>query len=206
MRAAGPGSLLALALVAGPAPADPGAVEPAVARLNHAGYRERMHCSASLVGPREVVTARHCVEGLPVGDLHVLLGYDRGGLVEHRRVASVEAAPDRDVARLCLDAEAAAPPLASSAERVAAGPALALGYPASRAHRQVPHPCALSPVPGEPVALLDCPLEPGMSGAPVSVGQGAAARVVGVVSASGEGRSVAVLLGALPEGGCDAQG
>ena len=202
MRA--PAAGLLLAALATPAAAEP--ADPAVARLNHAGYRERMHCTASLIGPREVVTARHCVEGLPAGDLHVLLGYDRGEFAEHRRVASVRAAPDHDIARLCLDAEAGPAPLPSSAEPPGAGPAAARGYPASRAHAQDPRRCVLTPVPGEPRALLDCAMEPGMSGAPVLMGEGEAARVVAVVSASGEGRSLAVLLGALPDGGCEEPG
>ena len=190
-------------LLVGGAAADPVA---AVARLNHAGYRERMHCSASLIGPREVVTARHCVEGLVAGDLHVLLGYDRGAFARHARVASVDVAPDEDVARLCLDADAPMAPLAASADAPGPGPARALGYPASRAHAQDARACGLVPVAGRRAAMLDCPMEPGMSGAPVSMGEGEDARVVGVVSASGEGRSLAALLGALPAGGCEAQG
>ena len=197
---------LALAVLALPAAAAPGDTEPAVARLNHAGYRERMHCTASLVGPQEVVTARHCVDGLAAEDLHVLLGYDRGAYAEHRRVASIHAAADHDIARLCLDDEAAASPLPSSAEPPAPGPVAARGYPASRAHAQDTRRCALTPIPGEPQAVLDCPLEPGMSGAPVVAGDGEAARVIAVVSASGEGRSLVVLLGALPDGGCGAPG
>ena len=182
------------------------ATVPAVGRLNHAGYRERQHCTVSLIGPREAVTARHCVEGLPPGDLHVLLGYDRGEFAEHRRVASVEASPDWDIARLCLDAPAAVAPLGSSSDRPAPGEARARGYPRSQAHAQEEKTCHLAPMAGRPQAALDCPLEQGMSGAPVRVGEGEAARVTGVASASNARASLIVLLDALPEGGCDAPG
>ncbi len=213
---------LAVGLVARPLAAAPGdaaqdaaqdaaptvvaAMVPAVARLNRAGYRERRHCTASLIGPREVVTARHCVEGLSAGELHVLLGYDRGGFVENRRVASVASAPDWDIARLCLDEPAAIEPLDSSAARPAAGPAETRGYPRSQAHAQDTETCRLEPLAGRPQAALDCPLEQGMSGAPVSVGEGGEARVIGVASASNASMSLVVLLGALPEGGCPPSG
>ena len=193
----------ALGAAPGDAASDAAATVPAVARLNHAGYRERQHCSASLIGPREVVTARHCVEGLAADELHVLLGYDRGGFAEHRRVASVQASEAHDIARLCLDSEPSMTPLAPSAERPAPGPAEVRGYPSSRAHAQGLRACALAPLADQPLAVLDCPLEQGMSGAPVAAGEGAAARVTGVVSATGGGESVVVLLGALPEGGCE---
>ena len=203
-----PFAALATALTLAPvaAASQEEAIDPAVGRLNHAGYRERQHCTVSLIGPREAVTARHCVEGLPPGDLHVLLGYDRGGFVEHRRVARVEASSDWDVARLCLDAPAAVAPLGASSDRPAAGEARARGYPRSQAHAQDVRTCRLAPIPGRPEAALDCPLEQGMSGAPVSMEEGEAARVVGVASASNASASVIVLLDALPEGGCDAPG
>lgn len=153
-----------------------------------------------------MVTAKHCVEGLPAGDLHVLLGYDRGEFAEHRRVASVEMAPEWDIARLCLDEPAAVAPLTPSAERPGPGPAEARGYPRSRPHAQDLRACRLGPMGGRPQAALDCPAEQGMSGAPVSMGEGEGARVVGVLSASSDVASLVVLLGALPEGGCRAPG
>ena len=208
MRALGLVVLLVASIAAPPAATarDLPETVPAVGRLNHAGYRERQHCTVSLIGPREVVTAKHCVEGLPAGDLHVLLGYDRGDFAEHRRVASVETASEWDIARLCLDEPAAVAPLASSAERPGPGPAEARGYPRSRAHAQDLRSCRLGPMNGRPTAALDCPAEQGMSGAPVIVGEGEGARVVGVLSASNDVASLVVLLGALPEGGCDASG
>lgn len=172
-------------------------------RLNHAGYRTRMHCSAALVGPREAVTARHCVEGLEVAELHLLLGFERGRYVEHRRVASVEMAEAGDLARLCLDAEAGVEPLPARAARPDPGPAEVRGYPASTAQVQSRAACALDLVAGQPWAVLDCPSEPGTSGAPVILAQGGGPpSVVGVVSATGEGRTLVALLEALPGSAC----
>lgn len=179
--------------------------DPAVGRLNHAGFRTRMHCSAALVAPREAVTALHCVEGVEAGDLHLLLGYDRGEYVEHRRVVSVVASAEADVARLCLDAASAVPPLPASAEPPEGGPATVRGYPRTLAHAQEERDCPLRPIAGQPLAWLGCGLEQGLSGAPVRAG-GGSGPVVGVASASAEWEAIAALLSALPEGGCEAPG
>ena len=193
-------AVLAAASLLGAASAEPEPTASAVARLNHAGYNTRQHCSAALIGPLEVLTAKHCVEGLDPTEMHVLLGYDRGDYAEHRRGASAQLAPGQDIARLCLDAAPAMDALpASDGARPEPGDATVRGYPASRAHAQTERRCRLEPMPGRPLALLDCPLEQGMSGAPVTMeGRG----IVGVVSASNTTGSLAVLLDALPEGGC----
>ena len=189
--------LLLAALTALPALAQtPEGAHPAIGRLNHAGFRERMHCTVSLVGPREALTAAHCVAGLPPEALHVLLGYDRGEYAEHLRVRSAHLAPGADIARLCLDGASAAPPFAQGA--AAPGPVAMIGYPRSRAHRQRRRDCALRASDGTQ-ARIDCAVEPGMSGAPV-LAQG---RVVGVMSATSAETSLAALVAALPPGGCD---
>lgn len=196
---------LLLALPAGAqAPEAARDTDPAVGRLNHAGYRTRTHCSAALVGPREAVTALHCVEGVEPAGLHLLLGYDRGEYAEHRRVVSVVASAEADVARLCLDAASAVAPLPASAEPPEQGPATVRGYPRTLAHAQEERDCPLRPIPGQPLAWLGCGLEQGLSGAPVRAG-GGDGPVVGVASASAEWEGLAVLLSALPEGGCGAR-
>ena len=191
---------------ASPAPAEPApasTVEPAVGRLNRAGFRERRHCTAALIAPRVAVTALHCVGDGPPGELHLVLGYDRGGFGEHRRVRSVVRSPMADVALLCLDADAAAEPLPSERSRPVEGRAFVRGYAWSRAHVQQGRACRMEPVDGEPQAILDCPLEQGFSGAPVR-SPGEAGPVIGVASASNERISVTALLEALPEEGCPA--
>lgn len=199
-----PALLALVAALAPPAQAQTGAgaTEPAVGRLNHAGFRTRTHCSAALVAPREAVTARHCVEGVAADALHLLLGYDRGAYAEHRRVASVVTSAEADVARLCLDAASEIAPLPASAAPPEAGPATVRGYPRTQAHAQEERDCPLRPIPGTSLAWLGCGLEQGLSGAPVRAG----GVVVGVASASAEWEGLAALLSALPEGGCEAPG
>lgn len=182
----------------------PDEADPAIGRLNHAGFRDRQHCTAALVGPSEALTAKHCVDGLAPGNLHVVLGYDDGAYSEHMRVRALQPAQNADIARLCLEGSSLTEPLPSAA--ASAGPQGSLvgvvamiGYPRSQAHRQWRQQCAVTAGDGT-LALLDCPAEPGMSGAPVL----SAGRLVGVVSATTAKTSVAVLLAALPPGGCGA--
>lgn len=180
--------------------------DPAIGRLNHAGFRDRQHCTVALVGPSEALTAKHCVDGLAPGNLHVVLGYDDGAYSEHMRVRALQPARNADIARLCLEGSSLTEPLTSAAASASAGPQGSLigvvamiGYPRSQAHRQWRQQCAVTAGDGT-LALLDCPAEPGMSGAPVL----SAGRFIGVVSATTAKTSVAVLLAALPPGGCDA--
>lgn len=196
--------LAAALLPAAPAPpaaAQGEAVEPAIGRLNRAGYDRRRHCTAALVAPREAITARHCVEGLPVEELHLLLGYDRGELVEHHRVASVVMSERADVARLCLEAASEIEPLPMAPGAAPSPMAGVLGYPFTRAHAQDLRVCALGPGPDAARVVLDCPLEQGFSGAPVR-SPAPDGPVVAVTSASNATLSVAVRLSALPREGC----
>jgi hypothetical protein len=178
---------------------------PAIGRLNHAGFRDRQHCTVALVGPSEALTARHCVDGLAPGNLHIVLGYDGGAFSEHLRVRALQLAPDADIARLCLDGSSSADPLplfaasAGADTRSPAGAVASIGYPRSQAHRQQTQRCAVTAEDGT-LARLDCPVEPGMSGAPVL----SSGHVIGVMSATAAETSIAVLIAALPSGGCDA--
>ena len=64
-----------------------------IGRLNVAGYRLRRHCTAALVAPDLVLTAKHCVNALGEGQwadpsaVHFLAGSDRGTFSAHRRAA-----------------------------------------------------------------------------------------------------------------------
>ncbi len=179
--------------------------DPAIGRLNHAGFRDRQHCTVALVGPSEALTAKHCVDGLAPGNLHVVLGYDDGAYSEHLRVRALQPARNADIARLCLKGSSLTQPLRSAAAGAGAalqgslvGVVAVIGYPRSQAHRQRRQRCAVTAGEGT-LARLDCPAEPGMSGAPVL----SAGRLVGVMSATAAKTSIAVLLAALPPGECD---
>ncbi|WP_299655565.1 serine protease [uncultured Jannaschia sp.] len=177
---------------------------PAIGRLNYAGFRNRQHCTAALVGPREALTAKHCVDGLAPGNLHVLLGYDGGTYSEHLRVRALQLAPDADIARLCLDRPSSVEPLSSFSKNVGAetqnifGAVTLIGYPRSQAHSQQGRRCAVT-AEDSTLARLDCPAEPGMSGAPVL----SSGHLIGIMSASATETSVAVLVTALPPGRCN---
>ena len=178
--------------------------DPAIGRLNHAGFRNRQHCTAALVGPREALTAKHCVDGIALKNLHVLLGYDGGTYSEHLRVRALQLAPDADIARLCLDRSSSVEPLSLFSENAYAetqdsfGAVALIGYPRSQAHRQRGRQCAVT-TGNSTLARLDCSTEPGMSGAPVL----SSGHLIGIMSASAAETSVAVLITALPPGRCN---
>lgn len=57
-------------------------------------------CTGALIGPREMLTAAHCLvaprtgQYVQPGSVHVLLGYDRGRFAAHARVEAFRVAPD----------------------------------------------------------------------------------------------------------------
>jgi protease YdgD len=62
-------------------------------------------CTGALIGPRQVVTAAHCLVAprsralVQPGTIHVLLGYDRGTARGHARVTAYRTGPGFDPAR-----------------------------------------------------------------------------------------------------------
>lgn len=182
---------LLLLLPLAPLRAEPPA--EAIGRLNYAGYKASRHCTAFLTGAREAVTAAHCLERLQAGDLHLLLGYDKGAWREHLRPGSVEPAPDgRDLARICLKSPASAQSYPWSDTPPRRGETLVvLGYGRPRIHAQSRRDCPVLAASAREVTL-DCAVAPGTSGAPVLRRTEAGYEVVAVVSAARAGTAIAV--------------
>lgn len=160
-------------------------VSPAIGRANYAGFSNRRHCTAFAVGPRTVITAAHCIEGLG-GAMTILFGYDRGAW--QAEAVSVSARDiGQDVAVLCLAVDAPAT-LTLAAETPEPGaPAELVGYGTPRVHAQQRRDCpVMAPVGGD--LLLRCPASPGFSGGPLFNADG---EVVGVMSRTGRGTSYA---------------
>jgi len=184
----------------------PGAEEAlayrAVGRLNVAGTR---FCTATLIAPAIVVTAAHCLYNprtgarVPLAEFRFVAGLRRGDYAALGRPVRAVTAPGfvydgiagfdgvrEDLALLEL-AEAvpedAAAPFAPGA--IGDGRLAIVSY--ARDRKQMPTieaPCRIESIFGG-VAALDCAVHRGASGAPVLQGEGAEARLVAVVSASG---------------------
>lgn len=165
--------------------------DPRVARLNHAGFKSRGHCTGFSTRAGTLITAAHCLPKIRTDTVHVLLGYESGRLARHVRTpaTSYRIVKGRDIAALCGAVDprdgfslAATPPEAGT--RV-----VVLGYGAPRAHALQKTACSVLSRPRDGLMRLDCPLPPGTSGAPVMVP--GSRKIVGVVSASSATGSLA---------------
>lgn len=178
------------------------ATENAIARLNYAGLKRKGHCTATLITKNMALTARHCVIKRPLGDLHLVFGYDRGNWAEHRRIRKVYQHKSRDIALLCLDKPAKQKPIALAGDYQTPSDHLLtiVGYKRSRPHLQTTETCAYRR--GKTRARIECLFEPGMSGSPVMVSTGNQRAIIGVVSGNTSSFSIAALIGDMPKADC----
>lgn len=182
----------------------PAADEPVIAsasgRINHAGFRNRSHCTGFVVKGGHVVTAAHCLPGWDGEQVHFLRGYDRGDLAQHISAprAAWRTLRGRDIAVLC-NAAPDAPAFgfgdddrnddrdddAGKGRQLVPGDDLQIpGYAIPRAHMLQSHHCQVWKLEEGGGIRVACPVRPGTSGAPVLQAVAEGFRVVGVMSAS----------------------
>ena len=168
-----------------------------VARLNHAGFKSRAHCTAFLSAAGDVVTAAHCVPDVPEDTVHILLRYELGKMAHHLKAPgkAYRRMPQRDLAVMCGHRPPGSGLALETSDPVKGTDVLVRGYGAPKVHVLQERTCALSEIFSGGMAALDCPLPAGTSGAPVMDAQ--SEKVIGVVSSSGTNRS---LIGVLEPG------
>ena len=158
----------------------------ATGRINHAGFRNRSHCTGFVVSGGHVVTAAHCLPGWEGESVHFLRGYDRGDLIAHISAprAAWQTVQGRDIAFLC-NADRGSPSFDFATGPVRPGDRLDIpGYAIPRAHLLQHHRCQVWKLDSDGGLRVACPVRPGTSGAPVLVPSPDGDRVVGVMSAS----------------------
>jgi len=170
--------------------------DPRIARLNHAGFKSRGHCTGFAIRQGALITAAHCLPRIRTDTVHVLLGYETGSLERHIKTpgASYRIMPGRDIAALC-DIEDRSDGFRLTDTAPKAGTRVVVqGYGAPRAHALQKTACSVLSRSRDGRMRLDCPLPPGTSGAPVMLM--GSRQVIGVVSASSAAGSLAYRLSA----------
>lgn len=155
-----------------------------IARLNHAGFKTRGHCTGFATREGQVITAAHCLPEIRADTVHVLLGYETGRLEQHIKTpaTSYQIMTGRDIAALC-DVEGDPDGFRLTDASPTPGTRVVVqGYGAPTAHALHKTVCSVVSLQRDTLIQLDCPLPPGTSGAPVTLT--GSREVVGVVSAS----------------------
>jgi Trypsin len=91
--------------------ADP-AVAALLLRVSACDAPPAVFCSATLVAPRALATAAHCLDVAPLGAMVAFFGADARAPGETHAVVGAARHPDLDLAVLALDGDAAAAPIA----------------------------------------------------------------------------------------------
>jgi hypothetical protein len=170
--------------------------DPQIARVNHAGFNTRGYCTGFSTRDGQVFTAAHCLPKIRTDTVHILLGYEAGKLERHIQTpaTSYRIIKGRDIAAMC-DIESDPDGFRLISSPLTPGTRVEVqGYGAPRVHALQKTACSVRSISGETLIRLDCPLPPGISGAPVTLT--GSRNVIAIVSASSAAGSLAYRLSA----------
>lgn len=189
-------SLPLLAALVTMAPTTTETIQPlaAVGRLDFAGHEDRFHCTAALIAADRALTATHCMDPpATTENAYFRPGFAISQGSETLALGAWQATIGAsDVAILCLDPAAETAPMPRAARGPRDGEGLTIvGYaiPAERGQRH--DSCTVDAVNDDGSFVLNCPLRPGQSGAPVLRHTSFGREVVGIVSATSNRQSLA---------------
>lgn len=167
------------------------AADPAIGRLNHAGFKSRSHCSGFVTTSGALVTAAHCLPEAQTDLVHVLLGYESGKMERSFSTPanSYRTIPNRDIAALCSGVTPREGLRLTQQSSLNIGSKVAVrGYGAPRVHILQKTTCSVQAISENGFVALDCGLPPGTSGAPVTVA--GTRTIIGIASASSPTRTI----------------